>query len=433
MNNEISRSASWNNKTRIFKNACKSPRRSGFVKNGSASQRVTRVAVIRRCPPPRHLASWPALWTTSYFHDSTEPPACENGHISPGYLWNRRNDNFTINKVKLDFREPAGGRPAAYKFDVAYRAPFIAGQDAPIVNSGSGITGVDYLREAYLELNVPIGTGLNVRWRAGETASVLLFTAQLSPANGGAANDNFPQGFQWFYTGNGRRARVQLGYDFTDMIGVKARVQNGLYAGPVDNNSYSKTFVGAVDLKPTTNLVVPTCCGAGGCEQALHFAKRCSVAKSSAFGFQATTALSFGTEFDFFDFKNASTVVPPGNNSVWSVGLWSTYAFTDQLALAFRGEFLRDAHGADISGVTARRWRGLLRARGAWPAKSCQGHRPGPDQFHANAGLQTFAKGQSRSSRKSGLTSQQAPGRTVGIPAPLVPGSYRQAKPLRFM
>src|SRR5258706_558753 len=35
--------------------------------------------------------------TASYFHDSSEPPSSV-GHISPGYLWNRVNDSFTLNK-----------------------------------------------------------------------------------------------------------------------------------------------------------------------------------------------------------------------------------------------------------------------------------------------------------------------------------------------
>jgi len=185
--------------------------------------------------------------TFSYFHDTSEPPA-SNGHISPGYLWNRKNDNFTLNKVKLTFASPpvvASGD----KFDVAYRASFIAGQDAPIVNSGSGIIGFDWLREAYIEMNVPIGTGLNVR--AGELISLLNYES----GDGGAANDNFSQGFQWFYTGNGPAAGIQLGYDFCEKVGVKLRVQNGLYAGPVDNNS-SKTFIAALDLKPMKDLWV---------------------------------------------------------------------------------------------------------------------------------------------------------------------------------
>lgn len=275
--------------------------------------------------------------TTSYFHDSSEPPA-QNGHISPGYLWNRVNDNLSINKIKLTFASPPV-QASGDKFDVAYRVSLIAGQDAPIVNSGSGITGFDYLREAYLEMNVPIGSGLNVR--AGELISLLNYES----GDGGAANDNFSQGFQWFYTGNGPEEAVQLGYDFTDWIGVKFRVLNGLYAGPVDNNS-SKSLMAAIDLKPTTNSWV-NLLGFGGRENAFS---QSVIGGEILGGFQATAALGFGTELDYFDFYNKSTAVPPGNNSVWSAGLWTVYDFTDQWKLALRAEYLADPNGADITG-----------------------------------------------------------------------------------
>ena len=56
--------------------------------------------------------------TTSYFHDSSEPPASD-GHVSPGYLWNRVNDNFTLNKVKLTLASPAVER-SGDKFGAAF-------------------------------------------------------------------------------------------------------------------------------------------------------------------------------------------------------------------------------------------------------------------------------------------------------------------------
>jgi hypothetical protein len=87
--------------------------------------------------------------TTSYFHDSTKPPA-SMGHISPGYLWNRVNDSFSINKVKITLASPQV-QNTGEKWDAGYRVSLIAGQDAPIVNTKSGITGFDYLREAYVE------------------------------------------------------------------------------------------------------------------------------------------------------------------------------------------------------------------------------------------------------------------------------------------
>jgi len=275
--------------------------------------------------------------TTSYFHDSSDPSAA-NGHIIPGYLWNRVNDNISINKVKLTFASPPVER-SGDKFDAAYRVSFIAGQDAPIVNSGSKITGFDYLREAYLEMNIPIGTGLD--FRAGELISLLNYES----GDGGAVNDNFSQGFQWFFTGNGPSTAAELGYTFTDWMTVKVRVQNGLYAGPVDNNS-SKTFVGAIDLKPLTNLWV-NLIGFSGREDA--FSEYASGGELLA-GYQLTPEFGLGTELDYFDFYNHAPTVPVGNNSVYSGGLWASYWFRPDLGLALRAEYLSDSHGADASG-----------------------------------------------------------------------------------
>lgn len=284
--------------------------------------------------------------TASYFHDTSEPPASD-GHISPGYLWNRVNDSISINKVKLTFASPPV-QASGDKFDVAYRVSLIAGQDAPIVNSGSkygtgGDTrspiGFDYLREAYLELNVPIGTGLNIR--AGEMISLLNYES----GDGGAANDNFSQGFQWFFTGNGPAGAIQLGYDFTDQIGIKLRLQNGLYAGPVDNNS-SKTFVGAIDLKPMKNVWINLNAFAGREDS---FAQSVMGGEVLA-GWQATTEVHLGTELDYFNFYNPQTAVPRGHNSVYSGGLWASYDFTKEVRLALRAEYLSDTHGADASG-----------------------------------------------------------------------------------
>ena len=194
------------------------------------------------------------------------------------------------------------------------------------------------LREAYIELNVPIGTGLNIK--AGELISLLNYES----GDGGAANDNFSQGFQWFFTGNGPAEAIQLGYTFTDWLDVKLRVQNGLYAGPIDNNS-SKTFVGAIDLKPMSNLWVNVL-GFGGREDA--FTENVVGAEVLA-GYNPIDKLTLGTELDYFNFyENAGPV--KGHSDVYSGGIWTDYAFTKQCDLAVRAEYLIDNNGADLSG-----------------------------------------------------------------------------------
>ncbi len=294
-------------------------------------------------PEPKFVAATSSVTlsgfvTASYFHDSSEPPA-SIGHISPGYLWNRVNDNFSLNKVKLTVASPAV-QNTGEKFDAGYRVSLMYGQDAPIVNSGSGITGFNAVREAFVEMNVPIGTGLDVR--VGEMISLLNYES----GDGGAANNNFSQGYQWYFTGNGPAGGVQLGYTFTDWLDMKFRVQNGLYAGPVDNNS-SKTYVGAIDIKPMKDLWF-NFLGFGGREDAGF--TQSLWGGSLLGGWQATKELSFGTELDYFSFYNPASSAVPGHSPVWSTGLWSAYDFTQQVGLGLRAEYLSDKHGVDASG-----------------------------------------------------------------------------------
>ncbi len=123
--------------------------------------------------------------TSSYFYDVGNS---KDNHPA-GYLWNTSLNSFTLNKIKLTLASPAVDKS---KWDAAYRASFIWGQDAPIVDSGStGNNGFSWIREAYVELNIPIGTGLDVK--AGELISLLNYES----GDGGAVNGNFSQGYQW--------------------------------------------------------------------------------------------------------------------------------------------------------------------------------------------------------------------------------------------
>jgi hypothetical protein len=297
--------------------------------------------IISSATPPKIVSalsdiSISGFVTSSYFHDSSEPPG---DHISPGYLWNRVNDSFSLNKFKLTIASPPVQNNGE-KFDIGFRVSLIAGQDAPIVNTKASTIGFDYLREAYIDMNVPIGTGLDVK--VGELISLLNYES----GDGGAANSNFSQGYQWFFTGNPPAAGIQLGYKFNDWLGVTARVQNGMYQGPIDNNS-SKTFIGQLEITPNSKFWVHLI-GFGGREDA-GFTQSLWGASLLA-GYQATTQLSFGTELDYFNFHNPSTAVPAGNSEVWSTGLWTVYDFTKQVGVGLRTEFLSDAKGVDASG-----------------------------------------------------------------------------------
>jgi hypothetical protein len=267
--------------------------------------------------------------TASYFYDTSTP----DDQRSNGYLWNTSEDSFSINKVKVTLASPAVAR-SGEEWNAGYRASLIWGEDAAIVNTGGETQGLEALREAYVELNAPLGSGLNIK--AGQLISLLNYES----GDGGAVNPNFSQGYQWFYTGNGPSAGVQLGYTFTDWLEAKFRVQNGMYAGAIDNND-AKTVMGSIGLKPAKDLWV-SLIGFGGRESSAL-----SLAGGSVLAGYQMNAFGLGFEFDYFNFD--PTV--GANADFWSAGTWLTYDFTPELGIAFRAEYLDDSDGFGIKGI----------------------------------------------------------------------------------
>jgi hypothetical protein len=268
--------------------------------------------------------------TASYFYNSTEP----GDRQGDGYLWNTRHNSFSLNKVKLTLASPPAER-SGEKWDAGYRVSLIWGEDSTLVDTGLGVSGFGNVRDAYVDLNVPVGDGLNIK--VGQLISLLNWES----GDGGAANPNFSQGYQWFFTGNGPSTGVQVGYTFTDWLDVKVRVQNGLYAGPTDSNN-GKTAMGSIGLKPCKDLWI-NLLGFGGDESSTLSVKGGSVLA----GYDVTSALHTGFEFDYFNFDPSVG----SSADLWSVGGWVWYDFTPQVGLAVRGEYLDDKDGAGIKGI----------------------------------------------------------------------------------
>ncbi len=268
--------------------------------------------------------------TASYFYDFSTP----TDRKSNGYLWNTSHNSFSLNKVKLTLASKPVER-SGEKWDAAYRVSLMWGEDAAIDNTGGELQGLENLREAYIELNAPIGTGLNIK--AGQLISLLNYES----GDGGAANANFSQGYQWFYTGNGPSAGAQLGYNLTDAVDLKLRVQNGLYAGAVDNNG-AKTFLGAVGIKPTDKTWLSLIGFIGDETDTLRVSGGSLLA-----GAQVTKEIGLGLEVDYFVFDNDG----PRDADLWSVGGWIGYEFSSKLGLALRADYLDDPDGGGIPGI----------------------------------------------------------------------------------
>lgn len=265
----------------------------------------------------------------SYFYNTREPA----DGTSDGYLWNTTHNSFSINKVKITLASKPVER-SGDAWDAGFKTSLMFGEDAGVLNTGGERQGLEALREAYVDLNVPVGTGLNVK--AGQLISLLNYES----GDGGAANANFSQGYQWFFTGNGPSSGVQVGYTFTDWLDIKARVQNGMYAGAVDNND-AKTAMVSIGLKPDDKTWV-NLIGFGGDESATSTVRGGSLLAGRTFGSNITT----GLEFDYFNFDG-----PTSDSDLWSIGGWFGYDFTPKVGVAVRAEYLSDPDGGGLKGI----------------------------------------------------------------------------------
>lgn len=251
----------------------------------------------------------------SYFYNTRKPA----DGMSDGYLWNTKDNSFSLNKFKLT----AASKPVANdKWDAGFKASLMFGEDASQLNTPGNHSSFNDLREAYVELNIPIGTGINVK--AGELISLLNYES----GDGGAANPNFSQGNQWWFTGNGPSAGVQASYNFTDKVGLTLRVDNGLFVGPVDNNK-GKAYSASLNLKPTSKLWVNVY---GFLDDSLA---PDTIGFGSIGGYQFTDKLGTGFEFDYFNFDNGVT-----SSDLWSIGGWVWYDFTSKVGLALRADYI---------------------------------------------------------------------------------------------
>lgn len=274
--------------------------------------------------------------STSYFYDVSN----SKDNSPAGYLWNTKMNSFTINEVKLTLASPAVDKD---KWSAAYRASFIWGQDAPYVDTGSiADPGFSWLREAYVELNIPIGTGLDIK--AGELISLLNYES----GDGGAANDNFSQGYQWYFTGNPPDAGIRLSYDFNDYIGLKLGLQNGLYAGPVEAGP--KTFLGGLYVNPDKKTTLAFLGFVGRQSSGFDLAGGSFIGSRQLIHSHNVT---LAVEADYFNFSDANPSEVGGANDgdFWSVGAWLAADVTEKLRVALRGEYLGDPTGFGTGGA----------------------------------------------------------------------------------
>jgi len=260
--------------------------------------------------------------SVSFFHNFNGVDPVANAFVT-------KNDEFTIHKLKLALEKPV--QQHEDKWDVGFRADVIAGQDAKVIHAaglGEPDDPID-LEQAYLSINVPVGTGLKVA--LGKMVTLMGVEAIEEPLN-----PNWTVGNQFLYVENFTQLGGLLAYSWSDSVQTMFAVFNGW--DKVSDNNEGLSVMGKVNLGLSTSTSV-SLHGYVGPEQddnTSNLRKGAQLILTQKVG----SKLTFCAQGDYGHEAQAALV---GGDAEWFAGgLWVVYSFTDKFSVALRADHLVD-------------------------------------------------------------------------------------------
>ena len=260
-----------------------------------------------------------------------------------------QNDGFHFNAVDIALDHPEDASPWA----AGYHVEMMFGPDNPVGGYGYA-NGVCSIRQAYVTLRMPVGNGID--WKIGVWDPIIGYESNSDPLN-----PNYTRSYGYSsepveHTG------ILATYKVNDMLSVSAGIANSwsetfflIPTAPVYESQ--KTYMGAM------TFTAPDSAGfMNGATLTLGFVNAIDSATGFYGGSQSSfyagatlptpvKALKLGMAFDWHDLHNSGG----GNSSddsVWVLGLYSSYQATDKLSFNLRGEYMGD-NGAGPYGSAA--------------------------------------------------------------------------------
>lgn len=288
--------------------------------------------------------------SASYLYDFDDT---HGTHVVAGRTFDTHANQFAINKFKLALEKPVNYNPT--NWIVGYRADLIFGEDAAVIHSASAsataITPQSFnlgtdgdLEQAFVDVNIPIGTGLKVI--IGKT--VTLMGVEVIEE---VSNPNWSEGNQFLFVENFTQTGVQLAYQWNDVLDTEFVVFNGWDQLP--DNNFGLSYMGRVGLTIGSNDTVGLI-GYGGPEQTTVSLGGTGSTANWREGAEAVFNHKFSDSFNTYiqaDYGHEDKVVDDGSSDWYAAGLWLVYDFTDKIELAFRQDWLKDKDGARVNGV----------------------------------------------------------------------------------
>jgi hypothetical protein len=285
-----------------------------------------------------------------------------SGYVDVGYIYNfigkgsyavtrgyngsdsHSGGDFNVNAVKLTLEKALTEKN---EFQAGFRVDTFIGKDWSDFDPANGEPGGNastlYLQQAYVEVRVPVGNGLDVQF--GKIGSILGFEADERPAN-----LNITQGFNATID-PGPSAGVLANYHATDSVDVLFGVNNGNgldYNPGLDTSNDGYAFVGGVNFhhdnfeSQLTGSIEPWGDEAYTNDNVTVYGVNWWTTWSPKFA-DDKLLLALNTSYWYASNLDPSVTRFPG--SFASAALYAKYQFTDLFSLAGRGEYVNANDG----------------------------------------------------------------------------------------
>jgi hypothetical protein len=265
--------------------------------------------------------------SASYTYNFNVP----DDRTNAGRLYDFAHSEFMFNKLTLVMQKPV--EPSPFDWKAGFFTEFIFGQDAGSTQAaGLSLGDQGDLEQAYIQINVPVGNGLQV-----------IFGKYVTPIGYELVenewNANWSGGWQWTFIEPFTHTGLQLSYQINDQWDAQVLVNNG-WDNVKDNNT-AKSYMGRIGYAPNDKTSIGLI-GYGGPEMDDNnhdWRKGVSLLVTH----QCTEKLNTAVQLDYGQEEGGD--INGGTAEWWAAGVWAIYDITEKMQLALRGDFLKDRDG----------------------------------------------------------------------------------------
>ena len=284
-------------------------------------------------PAPEHIETGLlGIKLSGYVETAFNSSNNANGRAITGRLYERTNNQFSLNALKVSLDRPYD----VTKLDAGFHADILFGQNAPVLQStGFSLGPNGDVYQLYGTLSLPTSDGNGVQFEFGRMATFLGLELIETPLNPNLSIAN-----QFIYAENFTQTGLSVEHRFNKYVDAQLRVLNGW--DQVTDVNGSLSYMARLGIAPTLTSSIAFA-GYTGAEEADN-----NSAKRTGFEVLASQKVGKVTAYlqgDIGREDRNSALIDSTRAAKWtSAGAWLVIDATPTVGVALRADYLNDAN-----------------------------------------------------------------------------------------